>query len=91
MKALVVNTKKGSFENKETGEVVEFSTTTLGHIAEDSDNFSGYILEEITGKASDFEIIKSYTNKIVEIDMEYKKIDRKNYRAKLKKIADVQL
>ena len=91
MKALIINTRKASFENKDTGEVVDYCLTTLGHLEEDSNNFSGYIIEEVTGKSSDFEVIKKFTNKIADIDLQYKKVDKKNYRAKIKQIGDIEL
>lgn len=83
MKVLVLNTKKGEFPSEKTGEMISFTTTTIGRIAEESPNFSGYVIEEITGKVQDFETLKKYVGKMVEVDIDYRKVDKKNYRAKL--------
>ena len=88
-KVLILNTKKASF--MKDGEKVEFTSTTIGRLAEESANFSGYILEEITGKSSDFDIIRKFVNKIANVEYELKKVDRKNYRCKLTKIEEITL
>lgn len=90
MKALVLNCSRDSFKD-DKGNIVAYCKTTLGHIAEQSENFTGYLLEEITGKIEDFNIIKNYVGKTVTLEMIYKKVDRKNYRAKIEKIEDITL
>lgn len=83
MKVLILNTKKGEFPSEKTGAMISFSTTTIGRVSEESPTFSGYIIEEITGKAQDFDTLKKYVGKMVEVDIEYRKVDKKNYRAKM--------
>ena len=90
MKALVLNCSRDTFKD-DKGNVVAYSKTTLGHIAEQSDNFFGYVLEELTGKIEDFNVIKNYVGKTVNVELIYKKVDRKNYRAKIEKIEDITL
>lgn len=85
-KALILNIGKGSFPDEKTGEVIAYSKTTIGVMAENSENFCGYVLEEITGKLDDYNILKKYQGRIVDLELIYKKIDKKNYRAKISKI-----
>ena len=77
-KVLILNTSRTSFSNKETGEVVAYSTTTIGRRVQESENFCGYLLEEITGKVEDYNAIKRYVDKLVDVDIIYKKVDKKN-------------
>ena len=88
MKVLVLNCSRDTFKD-DKGNVVAYSKTTLGHIAEQS--FFGYVLEELTGKIEDFNVIKNYVGKTVNVELIYKKVDRKNYRAKIEKIEDITL
>ena len=90
MKALVLNCSRDTFKD-DKGNTVAYTKTTLGHIAEQSDNFLGYLLEEFTGKVEDYNVIKNYVGKTVNVDLIYKKVDRKNYRAKIEKIEDITL
>lgn len=90
-KCFVLNSHREEFINKETGEVVDYCVTTLGKPVQSTDKFVGYMIEELTGKGTDFNVIKNYVGKNVEVDLVYKKVDRKNYRAKLAKIEDVTL
>lgn len=90
MKALIINTKKATFKN-DKGDIVVYVSTTIGREAEASDTFAGWLVEEITGKVEDYPIIKSHVNKVVDVDLEYRKHDKKNYRPKLVKIAGITL
>ena len=88
-KVLILNTKRASFTKN--GETVEFTSTTIARLVEPTSNFVGYVLEEISGKAQDFDTISKYVNKLVNIEFDLKKVDRKNYRCKLTKIEDITL
>lgn len=90
MKALVLNCSRDTFKD-DKGNIVAYCKTTLGHIAEQSENFTGYLLEEITGKIEDYNVIKNYVGKTVNLELIYKKVDKKNYRAKIEKIEDITL
>lgn len=90
MKALIINTKRGSFTDRD-GSVVSFTSSTIGRMTDQSENFSGYLIEEITGNVKDYDIIKNYVNKVVEVDLDFRKVDKKNYRAKLLKINGITL
>ena len=90
LKALVLNCSRDTFKD-DKGNIVAYTKTTLGHIAEQSENFVGYLLEEITGKIEDYNVIKNYVGKTVNVDLIYKKVDRKNYRAKMEKREDITL
>lgn len=91
MKALIINTKKATFTNKESGEVIGYTNTTIGRMSEASENFSGWLIEEMTGKVADYDILKKYVNKIVELDVDFRKVDKKNYRAKILKVDEIEL
>jgi len=90
MKALIINTKKGTFKDKD-GNIIAFTSSTIGRMAEQSENFTGYLIEEITGGVQDYDVIKNYVNKVVEVDIDYKKVDKKNYRAKLARVNEIIL
>lgn len=90
MKALVLNCSRDTFKD-DKGNIVAYCKTTLGNIADQTDNFFGYVLEEFTGKIEDFNIIKNYVGKTVNVELIYKRVDRKNYRAKIEKIEDITL
>ncbi len=85
-KVLVLNTSKHEFTNDKTGELVSYCVTTIGHQATEDSNFIGYLLEEITGKVENYNIIKKYVGKICNVELLYKKVDKKNYRAKFSSI-----
>lgn len=85
-KALILNVGKGTFMDDKKGEMVGYSKVTLGVMAESSENFVGYLIEEITGKVEDFHKITKYQGRVVDLDLVYKKVDKKNYRAKIEKI-----
>ena len=85
-KALILNVGKGTFMDDKKGELVGYSKVTLGVMAEATENFVGYLIEEITGKLEDFDKIKKYQGRVVDLELVYKKVDKKNYRAKIEKI-----
>lgn len=89
-KVLVLNCSRDTFKD-DKGNIVAYSKVTLGHTAEQSDNFAGFVLEEITGKVDDYKVIKDFVGKTVNVELVYKKVDRKNYRAKIEKIEEITL
>lgn len=90
MKVLVLNCSRDTFKD-DKGNTVAYCKTTLGHLGEQSENFVGYLLEELTGKIEDFNVIKNFVGKNVNVELVYKKVDRKNYRAKIEKIEEIIL
>lgn len=90
-KVLILNASRNNFTNDKTGEVITYSNTTIAHWVEESENFLGYVLEEITGKIEDYQILRKYVGKVVNVELIYKKVDKKNYRAKISKIEEITL
>ncbi len=93
MKVLVLGTEKIVSSNKETGEVYSYTATQIATPIEATENKVGYIVETITGKVEDFEKIKPYYNKMVEVDFKYKLTDpkEKKYKKKFSKIGDIDI
>lgn len=90
MKVLILGTEKIVSNNKETGEVISYTATQIATPIEATENKVGYVVETITGKVGDFDLIKPYYNKMVDVDFDYKLTDSKKntYKKKFLKIAD---
>lgn len=88
-KAVVLSVDRKAFKGKDN-EDVSFTSTCLGYESEATSDHIGYVVETITSKADDFDVVKLYQNKIVELEFEFKKVGN-TYKKKLIKIADKEL
>lgn len=90
MKALVISTQKNTFTDEKSGKLVAYSKTILASIGTPKENFSGLELKTVVGGIKDYEVIKNYAGKEVNVEFDFKKVDDRNYRLKIKKLNDIE-